>query len=273
MDVIGSRACRRDIGFTLVELLVSIALMSLMAGYFIYNRLEALKQELAENIAQETLSLSNLAVRYYLDHSGSWPGSAGGGDCSNAISQMTSPSSEYLPGSYSSLASYTPATKCNMTSDLANPLQFKLTFGTGEADLAKMVQALLPMASYDDTSGTPELTYNAIAPRREGRIYSFHLLNLNSDSNPFNVKKPDCNNAELILIPQSMCVFDTKGLQGYYFKKEDATVGSDKYWRVTMYVGVWKDGTGSNPPEVKYNPQTVVCDSENVEVGAIAYCN
>jgi prepilin-type N-terminal cleavage/methylation domain-containing protein len=92
MDKTMKNASAHERGFTLVELVVAMAVMALMAALLTPNFMEEINQRRANLTAQDTQSILD-AVRSYRSNTGSWPGGAG---CTTAISVLTT--ANYLRG-------------------------------------------------------------------------------------------------------------------------------------------------------------------------------
>lgn len=264
---VGTRA--RQQGFTLVEILVSIALMALVAGYFVSSRIEQLKLQLAENIAQEATSLGNLATAYFTaeGRAGEWPDFGGTSDCDDAIDELIA--ENYLPVGYQPIASASLATSC--PDGAAGPFRITITFPAVDEDLADLVKTAMPNAHGPTGSGADwEVVQSVYPPRRLGRQYVFMKLLVDSHGE-INVPRPPCGSRtpQYIAIPQAVCVEDNHGLQGYYFRDVSGG-GSTGPWRLRLMVGTLTGGGG--PGTVHYGPQTDTCDGTVVEVGVITYC-
>lgn len=265
---VGNRA--RQHGFTLVEILVSIALMALVAGYFVSSRIEQLKLQLAENIAQEATSLGNLATAYRTaeGNADEWPDSGGASDCDDAIDELIA--ENYLPAGYQPIASATLATSC--PDGASGPFRIAITFPAIDEDLANLVKTAMPAAHGPSGGGGAdwEVVQSVYPPRRLGRQYTFLKLPVDTHGE-ISVPRPPCGSGtpQYIAIPQAVCVVDNDGLQGYYFRDVSGG-GSAGPWRLRLMVGTLTGGGG--PGTVHYDPQANVCDTTDVEVGVITYC-
>lgn len=258
----------RQQGFTLVEILVSIALMALVAGYFVSSRIEQLKLQLAENIAQEAIALGNLATAFLTadGRSGEWPDAGGASDCDDAIDELIA--ENYLPAGYQTIASATLTTSC--PDGAAGPFRIIITFPAVDEDLANLVKTAMPAAHGPGGGGGAdwEVVQYVYPPRRLGRQYAFLKLPVDSHGEII-VPRPSCGSGapQYIAIPQAVCVEDEDGLQGYYFRELSGAPTGE--WRLRLMVGTLTGGGGGS---VHYDSQEDECDSEDVEVGVITYC-
>lgn len=253
-------------GFTLVEVLVSIALMGLVIGYFVHARLEHLKLQLGENIAHEVMSLSNLVMSYHVTvpNVGQWPGSASTPACSNALGILAS--NDYLPSGYQPHASATLTTSCSSGNE--GSFDITLQFSDVDSDLAQIVRTSLPMAEITTGGGTIQLVHRVFPPRRAGKQYYFARA-VYQGNGRFIVSKPHCGTStpRYVAIPQRICVNHNDGLQGYYL---DVHSQNNNEWAIELYVGTLS-GSGS-APTVVYSRHTYECNGEDPEVAAVTYC-
>ncbi|HCF2448994.1 TPA: shufflon system plasmid conjugative transfer pilus tip adhesin PilV [Pseudomonas aeruginosa] len=84
----------RNSGFTLLEMAVALAVLSLMAAYMTPNFLEQINEDRAHATIQETQAILD-AARVYRRETGTWPG---GATCATAWTVLTSGSAPYLAG-------------------------------------------------------------------------------------------------------------------------------------------------------------------------------
>lgn len=82
-------------GFTLVELMVVLAILSILAALSVPNYLEEINLKRANLAASETQSIVD-AARAYRSKNGAWPGDS---TCSNAIAVLRTDYLPYLPSS------------------------------------------------------------------------------------------------------------------------------------------------------------------------------
>lgn len=261
-------------GFTLVEILVSIALMGLVIGYFVHVRIEQMKVQLGENIAQEVLSLSNLALSYYLAQStsGQWPGGVSTPACDGALGVLRS--AGYLPASYQPIPSATVSTSC--TSGNEGSFDITLQFAVADSDLVQIVRSSLPRATVTPAGANILLVQSIFPPRRAGRNYTFSTPTITNGI--LNVQKPPCgttSNSRYMGIPQRICVNHSQGLQGYYFNT--ISENSDT-WTLELCVGSLDTGggvgCGGGGPAgtVRFFRHVHQCDNADPEVAVVTYC-
>ena len=85
---------KRNSGFTLLEMAVALAILSLMAAYMTPNFLEQINEDRANATIQETQAIMD-AARVYRRETGTWPG---GATCSTAWTALTTGANPYLAG-------------------------------------------------------------------------------------------------------------------------------------------------------------------------------
>lgn len=262
-------------GFTLVEILVSIALMGLVIGYFVHARIEHMKVQLGENIAQEVLSLSNLALSYYVAEAtaGQWPDSASSPACADALGVLEA--GGYLPAGYQPVTSATIATRCADGSE--GSFDITLQFAGVDSDLVQVVRTLLPRASVTPVGSDIQLEHRVFPPRRLGKIYHFSSGELIGGR--IAVSKPSCGSsttATYMAVPQRICVNHNEGLQGYYFSVHAEDSGS---WTIELCVGTLATGGGAGcggggpSGSIRYIRHDHQCDGENPQVAVVTYCD
>lgn len=262
-------------GFTLVEILVSIALMGLVIGYFVHARIEHMKVQLGENIAQEVLSLSNLALSYYVAEAtaGRWPDSASTPACGGALGALESEG--YLPADYVPVASATVSTRC--ADGDTGSFDITLQFDGVDSDLVQVVRTMLPGATTSNSGSDIQLMHRVFPPRRAGKQYYFSKAEY-IGSGQFSVEKPPCGSVDehYIAIPQRICVEHERGLQGYYFANSE----TESHWTITLCVGTLNGGGGGGgacggggpPGTVTYARHGPECDGAVPEVAVVTYC-
>ncbi len=91
MNIFDSKSKARQVGFTLIELVVALAVMSLLAALMTPNIIEEINLRRADLTVQDTQAVLD-AARSYRSDVGIWPG---GGGCAAAVSTLRS--SGYLP--------------------------------------------------------------------------------------------------------------------------------------------------------------------------------
>ena len=268
-------------GFTLIELMVSIALMALMAGYFVYNRMETLKAQLAKNIAQQILTIGNKASEYYASNTDNqWPDSdASTPDCQGPVAALSAKG--YLPANYQVPTMLTFSCQ-SLVSGIASAFVIKADFGA-DSDTANLLAGMLPMATVDNTSVTGHVlvTYMETPPRILGQGYHFKKIRLGTGAK-ISVDKPNCSsgNAGYIAIPQSICSSSSynpsANFVGYEFK-EYATSTVDNKWHLQLLQemivpnGVDSDGNPQYRADWTHGAP-IQCNGDDVFVGVITYC-
>lgn len=85
---------KKERGFTLVELMVVLGILSLLAALTTPSYIEELNQKRAVVSAGETQQILD-AARSYRSDKGAWPGNA---TCSNALAVLSNPTDQYLVG-------------------------------------------------------------------------------------------------------------------------------------------------------------------------------
>lgn len=85
---------KQNSGFTLLEMAVALAVLSLMAAYMTPNFLEQINEDRAHATIQETQAILD-AARVYRRDTGAWPG---GATCSTAWTVLTTGANPYLAG-------------------------------------------------------------------------------------------------------------------------------------------------------------------------------
>lgn len=85
---------KRNSGFTLLEMAVALAVLSLMAAYMTPNFLEQINEDRAHATIQETQAILD-AARVYRRETGTWPG---GATCATAWTVLTTGATPYLAG-------------------------------------------------------------------------------------------------------------------------------------------------------------------------------
>lgn len=267
-------------GFTLVELLVSIALMSLMAGYFIYNRMESLKQQMAQNIAQEILTIGNKAEDYYANSgSNQWPDNdTSVTNCQNPVAELAA--AGYLPVGYT--------TSVAMNFDCLSPVlglgtafQIQVVFVNADKDIADILMGVLPVAK-KDTSDPAKVKINYILtpPRKlemAGQNVHFYKQVLAHNST-VNIPIPNCvtGSPKYVAVPQSVCYsgVTSYGLGGYLFS--DVQAGSN--WTITLKVAAGNetsDTIGSDGTVIRHKHWVKMgddCNGKPVDIGVVTFC-
>jgi len=268
-------------GFTLIELMVSIALMALMAGYFVYNRMDAMKEQLAKNIAQQILTIGNKASEYYASNTDNqWPDNdSSTPDCQSPVAVLSAKG--YLPADYQVPTMLTFSCQ-SLVGGIASAFVIKADFG-GDRDTANLLAGMLPMATVDETSvsGHVLVTYMETPPRILGQGYHFKKVRLGVGAK-ISVDKPSCSsgNASYIAIPQSICssssLTPSTNFVGYEFK-EYSTSNADNKWHLQLLQemivpnGVDTNGNPQYKGDWTHSAPTQ-CNGDDVYIGVITYC-
>lgn len=262
---------RVQAGLTLVELMVSIGLLVLIAGYFVTQRIEAVKVQKAESIAQELMTVAAISTSFYINNK-VWPDQAG--DCNGLLSDLQA--ANVFPSGYSPFSGISFASDCDDNSTAADAgfgqvLRLTLSFPYVDREYASLVASMIPASDLNVPAPTPTnpapgvTVEHYLFPPRKHTLPPFQLLDLDSNGR-ITVRKPSCISeglgAQYMLIPQALCLTDPTGFGGYYFDVENVT--SDE-WRFQLFVT-----PGGNRD---FTPMTQQCDLlEPNKVGVITYC-
>lgn len=258
-------------GFTLVELLVSIGLISLVALYFIQYQVEAMSQRIAESLAQDILSIANTSLAFY-GQALEWPDEDN--DCVDLL--------QTLEGAGAFPANHTPAMDVTLTfgcvdnNTVGRVLSISATYPAGEVDEANLLLSYLPTSdiTVDEDTDIASVVHYIAQPRKASQRYQFHRVPLSGGS--FRIPKPDCwgdQNQEYMLIPQAVCINNAEhGIGGYYFDR--TSNNNDPNWSFRFRVADGdnnnSDGGGNNGD---YSNVPDTCGGEDVWIGAITYCD
>jgi type II secretory pathway pseudopilin PulG len=264
------KANSKQDGLTLIELLVSVGLLVLIAGYFVMQRVESVKAQKAESIAQEVLTLAAITTSYYVNEK-AWPDQDG--DCAGLLTALQSVFPPgYAPFSGPTLASDCSASSTAATQGFGRVLRLTLTFPYVDREYASLVASLIPASNLvipapTAASPSPDVTVeHYLFPPRKHAMPPFRLENLDSSAR-LTVQKPCATNPQLLLIPQALCLTDPTGFGGYYFDLESETNGPNN--------GVWRYRLMVTPGGTRdFKPMTEVCDPSGMPnaVGVITYC-
>lgn len=264
----------RHKGFTLVEVLVSVALMSLVGIYFLSAQISDAHDRMVRSVAQDVLTLANSSMAYFV-RVGEWPDQSG--NCTGLIRDLDAANAypdANGDGSYSAAVDSRITARCSASGSLVGAtLRITVQFPAGADDDAELLMGYLPTSTLDTSGTQPEVTHYVAAPRRaSSNRYNFYKGTLNSNS-AFEIDKPSCASGDTpayMVIPQSLCVPSTTvGLGGYYFR--EITPSSTSKWNLQLMVA---NGNNTGPGNFAVigggvRPQ---CDSRDVDVGAITYC-
>lgn len=253
-------------GFTLVELLVSIALVSLVAAYFIQYQIEALSQRVAESLAQDMLSISNTSLAYF-SQALKWPDQDN--DCAGLIGVLRNAGA--FPIGYDAALDVDFATDCADNNVVGRVLNITATFPAGAKEEADLLMSYLPTSSmdYDQQTQIAVVEHYVAQPRNTSQRYQFFKGQLNNGA--ISIPKPDCwgnQTQNYFLIPQAVCIAQPNaqyGIGGYYFRQ---TGEDNNSWNVVLRVA---NGDDNNNDNDFYNAPNQ-CGNETISVGAITYC-
>lgn len=263
---------RRKTGFTLVEVLVSVALMSLIGIYFISAQINTVKERMIESVAQDVLTLANSSVAYFIQ-TATWPDQVA--NCADLVDVLVGV--DAFPagaGGYQGPNGATISTDCSNLSTVGSALRITVTFTSGSSDDAELLLGYLP-TSLDTTvsGGDPKVTHYVATPRHASdQRYTFHKARLEEDS-AFYLDKPDCHGGTTqpayIVIPQAICISGgNNGLGGYYFR-DMGGAGPDQWHLQLRVANGTNNGMPNNFNHLGDNPQ---CDFRDIWVGAVTYC-
>ncbi|RLU00525.1 type II secretion system protein [Ketobacter sp.] len=266
------RRTQQQFGFTLVEVLVSVALLSLVAAYFITAQINQVRERMVESIAQDVLSLANSSMAYFIQ-TDEWPDQAG--NCGNLVAVLAA--ADAFPagaGGYTGPNDVTLDADCSNLGSVGSTLRITVEFPAGSGEDADMLMSLLPTAARSTSgSGEPRVTHYVATPRRASGRYTFHKATLEADS-AFFLTKPDCpgggSNPAYIVIPQAVCISGgSNGLGGYYFA--EISGGAGNQWRLQLRVA---NGTNNGlPNNFASLGDGPTCGGQPIMVGAVTFCD
>ncbi|HAG95499.1 MAG: hypothetical protein CMK83_06000 [Pseudomonadales bacterium] len=259
-------------GFTLVEVLASVALISIVAAYFVHIQIQQVQERVVEALAQDVLTLANASMTYF-SQTNEWPDQENG-DCDDLIATLGGLGAfPVAVGGYQGPDGITLATRCEDTGDLGRTLLISVNFPFGADDQAQMLMSYLPTSvneDVDDDEG-PVVTHYVATPRRASERYRFYRIAL-EERGIFRLSKPDCpgrrNDPAHILLPQAICMpASAQGLGGYFFDEID---DDDDYWELQLLVADGEEN--NNVSDFMEFSGIPTCDGNRVYVGAITYC-
>lgn len=258
-------------GLTLVEVLMSVSLMVLIAGYFVSQRIEAVKVQKAESIAQELMTVAAISTSLYINAK-AWPDQDG--NCAGLLAALQA--ADVFPPGLSSFSGLAFSSDCSDSSPAAvagfgQILRLTISFPYVDREYASLVASMISASNLvvpAPTSATPDPNVTVehyLFPPRKHTLPPFQLVDLNPGGR-FRVDKPKCGSAsgvspQLMLIPQAVCVLDDTGLGGFYFFIRGE---STEHWEMELRV------SGSNPRN--YVAMSHQCDGNDVQIGVITYC-
>lgn len=249
-------------GFTLIEVMVSIALISMVAVYFVQYQLDSVNQRMAEAVAQDMLSIANTATSYYSEAM-EWPDEAG--DCVGLLTTLGN--NDAFPDNHTPPLDVSYQFACPDNGQYGRILTIAATFPAGGNDNADLLLSYLPTSSKEVDNGIATVTHFVSQPRKATRRYGFQKPTITSSNGTFILSKPTCwgdQTQSYMLIPQAVCVTGARhGIGGFYFTETSSNADS---WSMQLMVAPGAEGgLGSFR---SYNND---CGS-NITVGAIVYC-
>lgn len=270
------KASSKQEGLTLIELLVSVGLLVLIAGFFVMQRVESVKAQKAESIAQELLTVAALTTSFYINTK-AWPDQDA--SCTGLLTTLQSAfPSGYTPFSGPTLTSDCSANSAAATQGFGRVLRLTLTFPYVDREYASLVASIIPASNLvvpaqTAANSNPDVTVeHYLFPPRKHTLPPFRSMYLGSDGR-ITVPKPQCGSGsgvapQVMLIPQALCLTDPTGFGGYYFDLESETNGPNN--------GVWRYRLMVTPGGARdFKPMAEVCDPDPLKpnaVGVITYC-
>jgi len=264
----------REAGFTLIEVLASVALVSLVAAYLIHMQIQQFTERMVESLAQDVMMAANVSVTYFTQSS-KWPDQDN--DCANIGADPDL--AKVLPfdmDDYEGMDGVSLQTDCTQQSDLGRVLMISVEFPQGATEQASMLLSYLPASKLEpETKDAGAIvTHYVPGPRKASSRFNFYRIQM-GNYGIFDVPKPACpasdSDPAYMLLPQAICKPGLEyGLGGFYFK--DITSGGHRndHWTLQLMVA---DGN-NNTKEFHFGtlPQNATCDGDPVYVGAITYC-
>lgn len=260
-------------GLTLVELLVSVSLLVLIAGFFVVQQVESVKMQKAENIAQELMTVAAASTSHYVN-TRAWPDQ--NGNCTALLTALQN--ANVFPAGYSPFSGLVLTSDCNSSAtasqDFGRILRLVITFPYIDRDYAALVASLIPTSNLVIPAPTasnpgPNVTVeHYLFPPRRHTLPPFRVVELQTDAR-FRVQKPPCHTSpQLLLIPQSLCLTDPSGFGGYYFHLESETNGTSNT------PGEWRYQLRVTPGDVRsFKPMEEECTpGQKNRVGVVTYC-
>lgn len=259
-------------GFTLVEVLVSVALITTVVVTFIHFQIERVQRDTVEALSQDILSIANAATSYYINtNNPGWPGEAG--DCVNLLGDLVTGNA--FPDNYETMAGVSLGYNCEDGADIGRVLKITATFPAGSDELADMLLSYLPTSSRlnDTADGKAVVVHYVAQPRRAAQRYEFQRVSLTSPSvgvNSFTFTLPDCagsGTAEFALFPQAVCNTGSQyGLAGFHFAMQPAG-GED------TRTGSLMVSSGPDSSSITFDYAPIDCSGTPVEIGVITWCD
>lgn len=271
-------------GFTLIEVLVSITLLTLIGVYFVSSQINTVREKVNESVAQDVLALSNAAMVYF-SQTDEWPDQAN--SCAGLVNRLAN-SNAFAPVSnasgtnvYDGPNGVTLATSCSSSNNIGSTLRITITYPQGNGEDADMLRSYLPTSVRLAGNNPPQVRQYVAAPRRAADRYKFHKEFLGTASQVRIPKLPCSGNGNgngngnngpqsaYIVIPQAVCMLGAvHGLGGYYFK--DITPNNSSDWVLQLQVAEGgSTGTIGGFHDLGDAPR---CNGERISIGAITYC-
>ena len=258
------RVLRRSKGFTLIEVMVSIALLSVVAIYAIQFRIDQVKQDMSERIANQVMSIANIATTYYATN-GRWPtpGDNDDDDCSNLMTFVEAQG--FIPQNIQFPPDVSLSFGCEDDSNLGRPLQITVSLGTHGQEVRDYLLGYLPNSVAQDSSG---LVHYVSPPRKLASAYQFQMVNVEAGG-IVRITPPNCERERFMramLLPQAVCLAGSAtGLGGFYFDDQNIQGGM---WQFVLRVA----RGDNNGTESDFDPMATMCGGVEAQVGAITYC-
>ncbi|MCP5017066.1 MAG: type II secretion system protein [Ketobacter sp.] len=257
-------------GFTLVEVLVSVALISTMAVYFIQAQIQQVQDRVIEALAQDVLTLANASMSYYSQIS-RWPAQEVD-DCASLVQDLAAMGAFPVGlNGYEGMDGVALQTTCADVDDIGRTLRISVVFPVGDQDSAAMLRSYLPTSAMPIVAADqpPVVVHYVATPRKASQRYNFERVVVGAGG-LFTLPKPDCpgnrNDPAHILLPQSICIHNAEhGLGGFLFN--DESNNRDDFWTLRLMVA-----DGDDNERINDFAGVSSCGGNPIEVGAITYC-
>lgn len=255
---------RTGSGFTLLEVMVSIGLLSLVAVYAIQFRIDMAKQKIAEQVATQVMSVANIATAYYAANA-EWPATNNeGSDPCEDLGEFIR-ARGFVPDGLQVPGDVTFTYECPTETIMGRPLQITLGLGVRDPDMTGYLLGLLPnTVELSDT----ELVHYVSPPRKLSSVYQFQRVA--AVDGTFRIEAPVCRHRthrRFMLLPQAVCLAGSDtGLGGFYFVELES---EPTHWIFALMVAA--GGNNNNPGDFELISNT--CGGQTVYIGAITYCD
>lgn len=234
-----------EVGFTLIEVMLAISLLSVMAYYAMEYTTSTVEKKQVEETVADIMAIANEAEQFYLGNGGKWPNQASAfGICTdqNGEDSVLKTAKNLSPFGSKYLIS------CNVSSmpapaDLMPEFYIKVNVAE---HLADAVERWLPIASQESSSTAGEITVRSTlhAPRVPDQWF------VDVKKSGEEIDKPNCHVGKVASIfasPRSVCV-DTSVPDSYlrgYRTVIDESVSSK--WKLSLKVYAMQEKTQLNP--------------------------